>query len=282
MTKQDIINYIDNNITDPLNKQNTADKVRDVLKVILEDSYNGDTELAFNWDRPITRTSWPYNINLGSTNDTIKKGLEAIFFPALAPLASISGGGTREWGDSKVVNLTWSATKQTNPITSIIVDGVAVTPTGNNQNGTAIGNTGLDTDHAFYISVSDGTLTSIGSTSVGFRNKRFWFKNSQDIMTMTDTELSNFLKNSANAINSEFATDRNQPSRSFLCTDEYVYFAYLASYGNASFTVNSLPNSSWEEKTFVYSNSFSYLTTLKLYKSYNKLNSSNPFNIDIN
>ena len=91
----------------------------------------------------------------------------------------VSSGG-REYGGTLSVNLNWSAVKNSNFITSIIVDGFTQVPTGNSQTGTQLTNgthpvsPGVSQTNTFTMSVSDGTQTTNVTTTLTWMNRRYW------------------------------------------------------------------------------------------------------------
>lgn len=103
-----------------------------------------------------------------------------LLYPYIAPGASLGLLSNREYGAPLLVNLAWSATRNTNPITSIIVDGFTQIPTGNSQTGTQIStgthsvSPGVSQSNTFIMTVGDGTQTTNTSTTLTWMNKRYW------------------------------------------------------------------------------------------------------------
>lgn len=91
----------------------------------------------------------------------------------IAPGASLTGGGAREFGASPAVTLNWTATKNTNPITGITVNGVVEVPTGNTQSGTESASTTQDVNTTFNMSVTDGVSTTNASTTVIWEFRKY-------------------------------------------------------------------------------------------------------------
>ena len=103
-----------------------------------------------------------------------------LLYPYIAPGASITGGGSREYGSTLSVTLNWSVVKNSDPITSITVDGSVVIPTGNNQSGVKVSSgthsvsPGLSQTNTFSIVTSDGTSVTNASTTLTWMNRIYW------------------------------------------------------------------------------------------------------------
>lgn len=119
----------------------------------------------FNGQRAIT--SLP---QIGDNFDTttVKDFLEAAYFTAAPPQASITGGNTRELGSSTAVTLNWTATKGGNSITGITVNGTTISPTGNTQSGSQAATATQDVTTVFSMSATDGTTIATASTTVNW------------------------------------------------------------------------------------------------------------------
>lgn len=115
------------------------------------------------------------------TPTTMQDMWNQLLYPYVKPGSGFSpSSSTKEYGDSLSLNLIWSATKKSNPITTIIVDGVAQVPTGNSQTGTKF-TTGthsltpaVSQVNTFTMSVGDGTTTSNSSYTLTWMNKIYW------------------------------------------------------------------------------------------------------------
>lgn len=108
---------------------------------------------------------------------------DKLLYPYISPAASLSGGGSREFGGLTDITLNWSVTKKSQPITSITVDGNPIVPTGVDQSGSILSSGNhpntplLSYSNTFSMSVtdSDGTVTS-NSTSITWLNRIYWGK----------------------------------------------------------------------------------------------------------
>jgi hypothetical protein len=136
----------------------------------------------FNSSTPSTIVDAIGGILPGSTfSGTIQDLLYKMLYPYVDPSCSISPIGNKEFGSPLNINLNWSVVKGSNTITSIIVDGVTQTVTGNSQSGIQIVSathslipSGPSQTQSFSISVSDGTNTKISTTSLVWLNKIYW------------------------------------------------------------------------------------------------------------
>ena len=108
---------------------------------------------------------------------TMKQMWDALLYPYIAPAASLSGGFTREFGDSNAITLSWSVTKRSESITTIVVDGTPVVATGNNQSGTKATTVPQNINTTFTMTVSDipnGSSTVNATTAASWTNRRYW------------------------------------------------------------------------------------------------------------
>lgn len=213
---------------------------------------------------------------------------DKMLYVPVAPGASLQvNNPVRQFGASGNTVLTWAVSRPAGcgPITAIEVAGLSVTPTGGNQNNTRTVTTPANTDTGYTV-VAHTTAAvnnlAAASASVVWRHKRFWFAlpTSQNLLTMTDAQISTIL-NAASSY--EFATDRDQPMRSFAGTPGApvnVYFCYLDAYGSASFVVNAAGNNAWTPRTFSYTNSDGYAAPFRLYKFNDEV--TGTVNVDIN
>ena len=117
----------------------------------------------FDGTRTITRSSVSSAGAVGGT--TLSDFINNFFFPAVAGSASLTGGSVREVGSTTAVTLSYSATRQTYPITAITIAGPSSsTVTGCTSGGSCT--PGADTQsNAYTISIVPGsTINSSGTT----------------------------------------------------------------------------------------------------------------------
>lgn len=216
-------------------------------------------DATFDGNRQITAAGFP-NVTAGGT--TVGQFLNNLLFPALGPVASIAiADPTRQRGDTRNLDYSWTVTKRTSPIGFIEVEGIDQAVTGETQSGTSATLFGAV---SVYITASDiNQLISSASALVSYHDYRFWFQSGIDFLGATDGDISAFLTLNASK---DFAGARQQ-SRTFTLADEYNYFAYEDSLGAASFVVGGLPNTAYQLHSFAYTNSHGYTINYRLYRS---------------
>jgi hypothetical protein len=200
----------------------------------------GGGDSAFNGQRPITRQTPGLN---GVNPDalTVIEMLENVFYPAVAPAATLSvDNPTREIGADPDYTLTWAVIKNTNNITGITVDGTAETPTGASQGGTESGTlAGTTGSFTKNMSVTDGTLTGTASATVTYKPRMFW-GNTSKTAGITDADIKALAS-------SELRTDRLKTFANIGGGGEYLMFAFPSSFGTPSFVVNGLANTAFSK-----------------------------------
>lgn len=115
----------------------------------------------------------------------------------------------------------------------------------------------ITTDKTYTITASDGTTSDNASTSILFRQRRWWGINASSTAT-TGLILS--------LGSSEFSTSR---SKSFTINGggQYLYYAYPSSFGAATFTVNGLLNTAWTLTVVSHTNASGYTENYNVYRS---------------
>lgn len=111
---------------------------------------------------------------------------DILLYPYDAPSVSIGPSITREYGNlnglaTNSITLSWSVTKNSQSIISIIVDGTSITPTGNSTQSGTVQVTGTHSltpgasqVNTFIMSASDGTQTVNASATITWMNKIYW------------------------------------------------------------------------------------------------------------
>jgi len=187
---------------------------------------------------------------------TVGAALDALFYVAPAVTSFTNNVGVVEKGSTvSSVRLDWAYNVAI--VSQSISQGIgslAVALRTYTQTGT------YTTDRTYALTASDGGNTATGSTTVYFRQKRYWGTNSST--TLTDGQIL--------ALSSEFSTGRAQ-TRTITSSAEYVYFAYPAAWGAATFTVNGLLNTAWTLVTRAFVNASGYSESYDIYRSNNLL-----------
>lgn len=207
------------------------------------------------------------------TPNTMQEMWDQLLYPYVGPSANLSGPGTREYGASLALTLNWSVTKNSDTITTIIVDGLAQVPTGNSQvgvkaaTGTHSLTPGVSENNIFSMSVGDGTSVDNDNYSLVWMNRRFWGyidlasidnpnlttnpgSASMVASLCTDTAIKALTGANANAqlYGSELSTSKNKTYTGIDGAGKHLIFAWPSNVGGAltpSFSVNGLPNTAF-------------------------------------
>jgi len=200
------------------------------------------TDLLFNGQRNITRDT-PGIDGFDANTTTLITFLNAVFFPAVAPGASISvNNPVREVGQSGAYTLSWEAIANTNPITGINVNGSAVTPTGATQSGTQTGTQSTSLGSTTYnMSDTDGSLSGSASCTIEYLYRMFWGTIAKDGLSDAPILDSDILA----LANSQLAQNYDLSLSNFGGGAEYLIFAFPTIFGEPSFIVNGLNNTAF-------------------------------------
>lgn len=253
---------------------NIRDAVYTLYEYVGSVSASSSSTASVQYDR-LTPSSYVGNVGgvvQGSTfSGTVQDVLDRIFYPYVAPGTSISVLNTpREFGSPLSATLNWSVTKNSNSITSIVVDGIPQIPTGNSQAGTVMSsgthsiNPSVSQTNTFSLSCSDGTNTSIASTQLVWMNRIYW--GSVDLSSIgnpnlttnpgsaslvsslcTDSTLLN-LTGAGVTPGSQLSTSKNKTYSNIDGAGEYLIFAWPSTVSGSltpNFTVNGLPNTAF-------------------------------------
>lgn len=240
----------------------------------------GSGQSSFNSQRTTTRSGIPA-VNVNGT--TVNQFLEGYFFPSVPPGAALSGGATRYFGDNSTVNLSYTATRNTMPITSIKLDGVSITITngGNTQSGiTGKTLTTNNTNQTFNLAVQDSNLaTTNASTSVVFSHKRYFYGDNVNLIGQTDSAITSNVNLHDVGGQSEFASSRVKGTFSITLATQFFYYVIPASFGTPQFTINGLLNTDFSSQVFNFTNPLGYVASFVVYRTNNLLNGT--FNISV-
>ncbi|MFW6272879.1 MAG: hypothetical protein ACOC2U_03770 [bacterium] len=251
----------------------------------------------FDSNRPTTRSGIP-SVNVGG--ETVVEFLEEYFFPSVPPSSTITASDSnREFGDDSSSTLSWSVTRETNPIETIELDttgdgsyDVNITPTGESEDGTESASF-TSSEHSPSQGSTQTTITyrirvesttnevDNSSTQIKWRHKKYWFSNSNsfnsgDASTIESEMLAN---------NSQLSTSRSKILSNYTLNEEYFYYAYPKHFGEATYTVNGFKDTSWgnpDENTLFeisFENSNGYVEDYYVAKSSSAL--TGDFTIEI-
>ena len=215
---------------------------------------------------------------VGTTfSGTIQDALDKILYPYVSQTNtfSVNSGSYRQFGSSGVVALSWGVVKNSNPITSITVDGTSVTPTGNSQNGTKSTTAthssvpvAVSEVQTYTFSTSDGTSIVNTNTTVTWMNKRYW--GFVDLSSVSNPDLTlnpgsysvvgTFINDSkikgltgaGIGTGNELTTSLSRTFTNINAYGKYLCFAWPTIFGNPSFVVGGFVNTAF---TKVRSNS---------------------------
>lgn len=180
-TVQELLYKLPNNTANAIQAKDVRDSVytlwERISKVEITASQSASASVIYS--NPLATPNTVGGIPAGTTfsNRTMKQMWDALLYPYIAPVASLSGGFYREFGASNALTLSWSVTKKSESITTIVVDGTPVSPTGNNQSGTKATTAIQNVNTPFNMTVSDipnGSSTVTVTTNATWDNRRYW------------------------------------------------------------------------------------------------------------
>jgi hypothetical protein len=168
---------------------------------------------------------------------TMTEMWDALLYPYIAPSASLSGGGFREFGSSNAVTLNWIANKGSKNVSAIVVTTANPFPaislttinTSGNQSGTKSTTATTNIDTTFYMTVSDipfGNSIISASTTVNWTNRRYWGTLSAPHPLLTVSSLP-FSHSDVSSLSSELITGSvYAQTRSITTNFNYVVFIW--------------------------------------------------------
>lgn len=224
----------------------------------------------------ITNLAAPVNNSDAATREYVF-GL----FSRVAPTVSFTNSvNTVEIGSQIIsVSLGWSISPTNTPVASQTLTASQGTTSGasatNTRSATAfipgpIGfpNAPFTNDTTWTLTVNDGTglpgATVTNSTSIAFRHYLSW--GIASTTSLSNSQIQNLHTNTPAGAGREFRTGKGK-SVSISGNGQYIYFAYPASFGAASFIVNNAPNTAWISNTVTYTNSSGNSSQFLIYRS---------------
>jgi hypothetical protein len=174
----------------------------------------------------------------GSTfsNQTMQQMFDALLYPYISPLASLSGGGLRELGASNIL--------------TIVVNGTPITVTGNSQLGTQSATATQNANTTFSMTVSDipnGSSTVSSSTSLSWSSAVYWGKTptfTPPSMTIVGTKPV-WADGAGIGSGKALSTSRAGNYDGIFGAGQYLVFSWPTSYGTPTFKVNGLVNTAF-------------------------------------
>lgn len=239
-----------------------------------------------------------------STPKTMQEMWDLLLYPYVAPGAYLAPIPNREYGSSLTVNLSWSVVKNSNNITSIIVDGFPQTPTGNSQSGIQVTtgthsvSPGVSETNIFNMSVSDGISITNASTTLTWMNRRYW--GSVDLSSIGNPDLTinpglsslvaafvtdavilslNGANANSQAFGSELSTTKNKTYIGINGSGKHLVFAWPSSVSNPYtpiFTVNGITSTAFTRirTNSPFVNQYGFTTNYEVWISNTLQNSS--------
>lgn len=290
----------------PNNTDNLIDAkdVRNAVYTLWNRTDSLGSDITFTNSTPTPQTIG--GIPAGSTfnNVSIEDMFQQLLYPYIAPTANLSPNRTREFGDPtgigvNSITFNWSVTRNSLPISQIIVAGQSITPTGNSQNGTVAvtgthswnPTTSTSQSETFTLNVSDGQSNVSNSATLTFTNRRYWGRidlggvnltgNPGLIPSVSNQCTDNVIRNLNGAgvgSGSELSTSINKNYNGINGAGQHLIFAWPSGVSNSkspTFTVNGLPNTAFTrvrtDSSFV--NQFGFTTNYEVWVSNTAQNS---------
>lgn len=268
-TLPELLNQIpDNtgNLIEAVNIRNSVytlwEKISDI-EIVASQSASASVLYSNTLPTPISIGGIPAGTTF--SNKTMTEMWDSLLYPYIAPSSSLSGGNTREFGSSNAVTLSWSATRGSKAITTIIVDGTPIVATGNNQSGTKSTTATQNVNTSFTMTVSDipnGSSTVSSSTSVSWSSSIYWGKTptfalpSMVISGSQPAWADGASVGSGKAITSTKSRSYNGINGA----GQYLVFSWPTTYGTPTFTINGLPNTAFTKigTAVAHTNMFGY------------------------
>jgi hypothetical protein len=248
------------NLIDAVNIRNSVytlwERISDV-QTVASQSASASTTYTNSSPTPYTIGGIPAGATF--SNKTMTEMWDALLYPYIPPSASLSGGGTREFGSSNAVTLNWSATKGNKNVSNIIVcigrpdqESITLTTinTSGNQSGTKSSTSTSNTNTTFFMTVSDipnGTSTITAQTSVSWSSAVYWGKTptfglpSMSVVGSQPAWADGAGVGSGKTLSGSRAANYNGINGA----GQFLVFAWPSSYGEPSFTINGLPNTAF-------------------------------------
>jgi len=255
--------------------------------IIFTGGGGGGSTYYIDVDRPLNYLPIGTNIKamVGYSPMRIDSLIDMVFYAAMPPEASITGSGdhTLEYGSSNNIILDWTATKTSNPITSIVVDGEVIAPTGETQSGTKNVTVPTNTDKEYVITVKESTnLTATASTEYVFRNRYYVGIEATDAVppdsyyeSITDSDIRLYPYDDLATAYGDAMFSLPNPTGGFIVVVAPTSFGQPKSWPEGGSPSMAIPFTL--QKTWDMENAHGYRTEYKMWVIPNKQN-SNPSN----
>lgn len=294
----------------PDNTQNLIEPsdLRDAVFTLWERTSDAQSlTVLYTNENPVPTTVG--GISAGSTFNefTMQQMWDALLYPYVAPGAALTTNPTQiEYGNPTYlgvgnITLNWSATKNSKPITQIVVDG-ATQPIGDGDStsgvkyadGTHSAIPGVSSTQTFTMTVKDEDNTTTANRTITWMNKIYW--GSLDLTSLDEPNLTTNPE-SVSAIDSiinsstilgldgagvgsgnQLATTKSKSYDGIDGGGDYLIFAWPSSVGGAttpSFKVNGLPNTAFTriKNSWTFTNQYGFQTSYEVWISNTPQNS---------
>ena len=244
------------------------ERISDVQTVA---SQSASASVIYTNSTPVPITIGGITASSTFTNQTMKQMWDALLYPYIPPSASLTGGVTREYGDSNLVSLTWTATKGSENLTSIIVPiSTPVVPTNVSvQSSTVIVSSTQNVNTTFTMTISDvpnGTSTISDTESFLWTNRRYWgtLPTGHALVSVSSVP---FTHANISSLSSELGNGYTQ-SRTITTNNNYVVFIFP--HNSVDFSTNpthvsigGLGNTNWVKtrNNVQFTNQYGYTGT---------------------
>ena len=269
MTQQDLYTLIDEIVkvnpaaTDTTKLQGA--RHRELLKYIVDfitANGGGSTPLSYDWSKPSERFG-----NYSSNDQDFITGFYKFMHPSKPPQAALSAvNPVRERGSSTAVTLNYATAPGSAAITSIVVNGVSLSPT--QLSGTRSATTSPNTNTQYNMSVLDANGLGATATATVLYQSRFFIFTSSQVLSGLNNEM---LSDTLNSVQGEL-TDSRYQSKDVNANGEYIYIAFSNAMGsNPTISINRIQDTSFDTKLFNYTNSQGFVEEFNLYSGENLL-----------
>lgn len=244
------------------------------------------------------------------TPKTVQEMFDLLLYPYRTPAISLLSSTTKEYGQTLTHNLTWSVTKKSNPILSVVVDGFTIPtilPNVAFQTGTrnVIGTYSyplpVSTTNNFIMTVNDGSNTTTTFASITWVNRIYWgtidlsglplYPNpnltlnpgyASQVSTIITSTLIKNLSGAGGAgvgTGSDLATSKNKTYPAMNGGGKYLIFAWPSSVNGATtptFLVSGLSNNAFTsvKSAWPFTNAYGVTTNYEVWISNTAYNSA--------
>ena len=253
-TFQELLNQLPDNTANQIDAVNVRNSVytlwQRISQVQTTASQSASASVLYTNTTPTPLSVGGISAGSTFTNQTMQQMWDKLLYPYIAPGASITcSPNQKELGDSTLVTLSWSVTKHSNSITSIIVNYNPIVPTGNNQSGTVNTNAVQNVYTPFTITIQDGTSTISSTDAVSWYNAIYWGKTPTFALPSMTITIGNTKPAWAGGVSvgtgKALSTTRAGSYNGINGGGQYLVFAWPASFGTPAFTINGLPNTAF-------------------------------------